>query len=163
MKNYFIAAYDRALTEHELETIASMCGGIKIEWVCDNDETNLLSSIEVAFNRRIRACYRLLAESIPATMILAAECPIYVGEINEQIERYCVQVMTLYMHSQNLLSSVYGIKEEGETRFYEFKEYFGKPSHILTPTIELFEDEILADMNFMENALKKTFDNHRFQ
>ena len=163
MKNYYIAAYQKLLSDQELESIASLCGDIKIEWIHQRLDNNIHTAMEMAFDMNVEGCYRLLSEKIPETMVIAAECPLYIGCIDSEFEKYCTDVIKLYMRTQEYFRFMDDVKEIGEERYYEFNKLFDQPSQIVISAIDEFEDLILADMEFMKNTLHEKLEQRRFK
>lgn len=163
MKSYYIVAYQKLLSDQELETISSLCGDIKIEWIHQRLDNNIHTAMEMAFDMNIEVCYRLLSEKIPEIIAIVAECPLYIGCIDSEFETYCTDLIELYMKTQEYFRFMDDVKEIGEERHYEFNKLFDQPSNIATIALEPFEDLILSDMEFMKKTLHEKLVQRRFK
>ena len=163
MTIYYVVVYKKPLTDHEIETISSLCGDIKIELVYEREDNNILSLIETMFDTAIHGCYRLLAEEIPETAILGTRLPLYIGRIDPEFEAFYEKAMTLYIRSLDLLSAMDEFISRSDVQILEFNECFDRPSEMDVPPLGELEDQVLADMGYIKAALAEKLEQNRFK
>lgn len=163
MNNYCIVVYQQALTNHEVETLSSLCDDVKIEFVHQYTENNIISVMELIFNMPIYGCYRLLTEDIPATALLASKPPLYVGKIDPAFSHYYETVMDLHMRSLDILNAIDELKMSSEEQAMRFNECFNRPSEIIMPPLGELEDQILDDMAYMNADLNQRLEQQRLK
>jgi len=155
MTRYLIAVYKEALNDHEVETLSSLGGDIKIEYVYDRADTGILSLMEMVFDTVIHGCYKLIAEDIPEVALLASNPPLYVGYIDHNFENYSKTVMDLYIRSLEILHMIDELNRYSDEYIRDFNEYFARPSEMAVPPLGELEDQIHNDMTYIKDVLSQ--------
>lgn len=163
MKKYLIVVYKKALDAHEIETISSLCGDIKIEYVYDRADTGILSLMETVFDTIVHGCYKLITEDIPGVALLASNPPLYVGYIDHDFENYYKPVMELYIRSLDILHAIDELNRHSDEQIRDFNDIFERPSEMAVPPLGELEDQILDDMAYMKADLNQRLEQQRLK
>jgi hypothetical protein len=163
MTRYLIVVYKEALSDHEVETISSLSGDIKIEYVYDRADAGILSLMETVFDTVIHGCYKLIAEDIPGAALLASKPPLYIGYIDHGFEKYYKPVMDLYIRSLDILHAIDELNRRSDEQITDFNDIFKRPSEIAVPPLGQLEDQVLDDMAFMKGDLNKRLEQQRLK
>ena len=163
MTRCLIVVYKEALSDHEIETISSLCGDIKIDYVYDRADTGILSLMETVFDTVIHGCYKLIAEDVPGAALLASKPPLYIGYIDHDFENYYKPIMDLYIRSLDILHAIDELNRRSDEQITDFNDIFARPSEMAVPPLGELEDQILDDMAYMKADLNQRLEQQRLK